>query len=304
MGEAFYKAGTLNHSRPLRPQHLKFESVNVEVAGKKLNQLESAVEWLCPNGEVEADEEIADEVILPAPIADPGQPTAEEVSLHEMTHCPFEKWCSHCVRGQAPEDPHRKVKPKDKVDVEDREESLPKVAMDYCFMGSKGLIKMGSLTEGTGKEGDGIEAKDNPILVMHDSKSGMAFTYVVHKKGSYEAIVRAVSKDLDRLGYKQLILKRDQENSIEELAMKVKAYWSGEAIPERSPVGESQSNARVERCIRTIGGRIRTLKDALEFKLKCIIPAEHPMMQWLVKWASLTHNVFQVKRNGKRRIKH
>ena len=102
------------------------------------------------------------------------------------------------------------------------------------------------------------------------------------------------------MGYKQLILKRDQENSIEELAMKVKAYWNGEAIPERSPVGESQSNARVERCIRTIGGRIRTLKDALEFKLKCIIPAEHPMMQWLVTRASLTHNVFQVKSNGKK----
>ena len=76
-------------------------------------------------------------------------------------------------------------------------------------------------------------------------------------------------------------------------------YFEGEVVPERSPIGESQSNAKVERSIRTLGGRLRTLKDALEFKLQCILPATHPVTQWIVKWAAFTHNAFQVKKNGK-----
>ena len=136
-------------------------------------------------------------------------------------------------------------------------------------------------------------------MVMHDSKSERPFTYAVQKKGSYEALVKLVVQYLDRLGYKRMIMKCDQENSIEELCTALTRNFSGEVVPERVPVGKSQSNARVERCIRTMGGRIWTLKDALEFKLKCIIPATHPVMQWIVKWASFTHSECQVKRCGK-----
>ena len=39
-------------------------------------------------------------------IKDPGQPTQAQIDEHNLSHCPFERWCSHCVRGQAPEDPH------------------------------------------------------------------------------------------------------------------------------------------------------------------------------------------------------
>ena len=38
-------------------------------------------------------------------IVDPGQPTQEEIDIHEVTHCPFKRWCAQCVRGQAGEDP-------------------------------------------------------------------------------------------------------------------------------------------------------------------------------------------------------
>ena len=43
-------------------------------------------------------------------IKDPGQPTQAQIDEHDLTHCPFRAWCSHCARGQAPEDPHRRNK--------------------------------------------------------------------------------------------------------------------------------------------------------------------------------------------------
>ena len=229
-------------------------------------------------------------------IKDPGQPTQAEVDEHELTHCPYKPWCSHCVRGKAAEDPHRRKKEAEKE--KDKEEGIPTVSLDYCFMGSKGLIKAEEGEIGRGKEGDGVDAKDNPIVVIHDSKSGTAFAHAVKKKGRYESIVKTIVRNLDSLGYNKITMKRDQESSIEELCSAVKQYWNGEAIPERSPTGESQSNGRVERCIRSIGGQIRTLKDALEFKIKTIIPATHPIMAWIVQWAAFTHNKCQVGRDG------
>ena len=231
-------------------------------------------------------------------IADPGQPTQDEIDSHEVAHCPFKRWCAHCVRGQASEDPHRRKTETVKEDIGDGQK-IPIVAIDYCFMGSCGLVRDGEWKDGKGREADGIEAKDNPILTMQEDGAENIFAYPAQKKGAYEAMVKAITKDIDSLGYKKIVLKRDQETAIEELAMKITTYFSGEVIPERPPVGESQSNSKVERSIQTLGGRLRTLKDALEFKLKCIIPATHATMPWLVKWAAFTHNAFQHKRNGK-----
>ena len=203
------------------------------------NEIARGVHWL----EKAKDEEEENERRMKQ-IKDPGQPTQEEVDEHELTHCPFKSWCSHCVRGKAAEDPHRRKKSAEKD--QEREEGLPTVSLDYCFMGSKGLIKADEGETGEGKERDGVDAKDNPIVVIHDSRSGTAFAHAVKKKGRYEGIVKAAVRNLDSLGYNKVILKRDQESSIEELCSAIKQYWNGEAIPERSPIGESQANGRVE----------------------------------------------------------
>ena len=37
---------------------------------------------------------------------DPGQPTAEQLELHRLTHWPFRSWCPWCVMGRARGAPH------------------------------------------------------------------------------------------------------------------------------------------------------------------------------------------------------
>ena len=64
----------------------------------------------------------------------------------------------------------------------------------------------------------------------------------------------------------------------------------------QSPVGDSQANGDIERAIRTVQGQIRTMKSALEANYKVEIGEKHPVMPWLVSYASsLIVSAFLVK---------
>ena len=61
---------------------------------------------------------------LPKPTA----PTREQREIHEMCHYPYASWCSHCVRGKAVNNPHRKLKKHAAC------KSEPVVSGDFCFL--------------------------------------------------------------------------------------------------------------------------------------------------------------------------
>ena len=76
-------------------------------------------------------EECDDEVNEVAPIVtikDPGQPTAEELETHNVTHLPHRAWCPICVKNAAQNNPHKKV-------IHVRETEM--FGMDYMYMSSK-----------------------------------------------------------------------------------------------------------------------------------------------------------------------
>ena len=76
---------------------------------------------------------------------------------------------------------------------------VPHVSMDYCFMGQD-------------------EDKCMPILVMKDEKSKHVFSHVVPKKGASVAYcVQQTVRNLEQVGYPKMVIKCDQENSIEDL---------------------------------------------------------------------------------------
>ena len=55
---------------------------------------------------------------------------------------------------------------------------------------------------------------------------------------------------------------------------------------ENSKVGDSNSNARVERAIQELGGLVRTFRAALESRLGAKIGLDHVIVPWLVKHAA------------------
>ncbi len=61
---------------------------------------------------------------------------------------------------------------------------------------------------------------------------------------------------------------------------------AGAIIPELSTVGECESNGTIERSILPIGGLVRTLKDAVEAADGIKLDQNHPILPWLVMYAS------------------
>jgi hypothetical protein len=206
----------------------------------------------------------------------PVKPTKAEKEDHERDHIPFRSWCAHCMRGKTKASGHR-----GEGDQERREK--PIVSMDYAFLG----IKKGKDKEERKKlEEEAMKAGNTPTLVMFDAEAKGIFTYVVDKKGADDRVCRRVVTDLDNLGYKEIVLKGDQEPALASLMAVIKANWDGDAAMENSPVRESEGNGAVERAIQTWEGQVRTMKDALESRIGEEISPDHVVMTWLAEYAA------------------
>ena len=116
---------------------------------------------------------------------DPGAPTEEEIQAHNITHMPFRAWCPACVAGKAKGRPHRQGE-------EEEKKGVPQIVFDYGFMGSDG------------------DEETMAIQVAKDRRSRMIFAHVVPRKGmSHIHGATELIKDIEKLGYKQIILKSD-----------------------------------------------------------------------------------------------
>ena len=103
------------------------------------------------------DEDTMEAEIIQARRA-PKEPSEEERRRHEATHLPYRSWCVHCVRGRGQKKPHFRSK--------GNEEGVPKISMDYFFLG-----------------GDNAAASENPMIVLVDERNGNRFARMVEHKG-------------------------------------------------------------------------------------------------------------------------
>lgn len=69
------------------------------------------------------------------------------------------------------------------------------------------------------------------------------------------------------------------------------------ATPESSAVGSSASNGRAERAVQQVEDQIRVGKSALESKLKCTIPCNHPVVRWMVEHYFDVINKYSITQN-------
>ena len=71
------------------------------------------------------------------------------------------------------------------------------------------------------------------------------------------------------------------------------------AAPELTHPGESQSNGLAERSVGIFEDQFRTLKCALEQRIKMRIPSKHPVMSWLVEHTACVLNKYALDAHGK-----
>ena len=180
---------------------------------------------------------------------DPGRPTKEEVAKHNITHMPFRAWCAACVGGKAKDRLHHSVDGGNK--------EVPQVVFDYMM----------------GGEGDSETAA---IQVTKDRRSRMIFAHVVPRKGMIHAHGAAeMLKDMEKLGYHEVILKSDGEPALKAIQKEVRERREKPTMLENSPAGDSCANGAAERAVQAVGGQVRVLKFALENRLGIKLPVQH-----------------------------
>ena len=83
---------------------------------------------------------------------------------------------------------------------------------------------------------------------------------------------------LASVGNSALLTKTDGEPAIIALREAVTSLRDGETIPESLAKGESQSNGKVERAVRTLRARMRTMKYYIQDKANMKIGSDQPIL--------------------------
>ena len=118
-----------------------------------------------------------------------------------------------------------------------------------------------------------------PMIVVEERETGAIFAHMCSQKGPGDRwIVRRIGKDLKEMGFggTRIILKCDQENPIAAVQQEViKNRPDVATVPRHSPVGESQSNGRVENAIRRVQEQVRAFYDQLKARTGVLMGTDH-----------------------------
>ena len=193
----------------------------------------------------------------------PHEPSEFEEQKHNLTHIPFQPWCTSCVKGKAQADPHKRT---ERI-IEDSE--LPVIQCDYLMLKD---------TAGTG----GLK-----VLSMCVRTFGYGMSTVVETKGPTDmyATMWAV-KMLNFLGLSDIILQCDPEPSLIKWAESVKSKRTERTVIRSSPRRSHQSNGGVENYQKQLQGQVRTMLVAMQEHTKYRPSADNALMRWIVRHAA------------------
>ena len=236
------------------------------------------------------------------PMAAPPELTPAQWAKHSLTHLPYHPGCSICRACKRPNSAH--------VKSHEADRTIPLLVGDYAFCRDS--------------KDEGLAT----LLVLRLFPYRLIFSFVVAAKGPDPLVVTRIAKLITDCGLMHFAYRSDKEPAIismiqEACAMAgrsgvhVKSDDEAEAalddgdsntgeiqedahprvvdrahiaVPEHSHPGESQSNGLAERAVQDLVNHVRVLKLALETNINARLPAEHPVMAWLVEHAAYLLN--------------
>ena len=231
-----------------------------------------------------------DTEVEPVKVAtDPGRPTERQIEEHRMTHIPFRSWCRWCVLGRGRGLQHR-ARPGSLI---------PVIGIDYYFLTSSGV----KLKEELKMDDEQIDAARQrgelaKCIVVRCYVSKSVFGHVIPRKGLDEdgIVVDKILQDLEWMGHTRIIVKADNEPSIQALARRAIELAKielkdMEQVSKEDPVAhDSMTNGGTEVGVRLLRGLFRSVKLCLEARINMEIPVDHPMIAWMMEHASLLLN--------------
>ena len=193
----------------------------------------------------------------------PREPSEFEKQKHNLTHIPFQPWCTSCVKGKAQAEPHKRT---ERI-IEDSE--LPVIQCDYLML--KDIAGTGGLK----------------VLSMYVRTFGYGMSTVVETKGPTDSYATTWAvKMLNFLGLSDIILQCDPEPSLIKWAESVKSKRTERTVIRSSPRRSHQSNGGVENYQKQLQGQVRTMLAAMQEHTKYRPSADNALMRWIVRHAA------------------
>ena len=202
----------------------------------------------------------------------PDNPTEAERREHEASgHAVYRSWCEPCIKASGLAQQHRRR--------DHGEDRIPVIVMDYWYLGE--------------------EEGSKPHFVAKDRKSGMVMATAIDRKNMIEG--KLLSRFIELLGYREIILKSDGERTI--VAMKKRVARDVKhlvkAVCEESPAGDSQANGEAEQAVREVKRQTKAVAIMLGEKLEGGLPEGHPIATWICRYAAEQGNRFKVGKDGR-----
>ncbi len=200
-------------------------------------------------------------------------PSDKEVEERNLGHAAFRSWRPHRVKRRA-ESYGRVKKAQDEGEV-------PKVVVDYTR---------------TRSEQEKEEEKGTPIVVAKDNKTKTIMARIAPSNEAESYGVETVDMMVERLGYRKLIMRSDDEPAILALKEAVRRESHVEIVLYKVPVGDHQADGLLANAIENGQGQFRMIRDALESRHGRRVGGEHQVAPRMV-----THAASVVNRVGKTR---
>ena len=270
------------------------------------------------------DDTTGDGAIPAVPLTSPKMMSASQRAIHDLTHLPYHPGCEICVSCRRPNTHHRSLK--------NSERTVPLMVGDYCF--PKHTADSESLTVLVIRVypyklfftcSVPCKGRDPHVvnrLARFIKECGLLhFTFRSDREPAILAMMEEACTLSGRKGSKDLATTDAEAISHEEmfidnpdgvvLADEVPVSdiphvpssrlveSTHTAAPELTHPGESQSNGLAERSVGIFEDQFRTLKHALEFRLKHRLPASHPVTAWLIEHTAWVLNKFHLGIDGR-----
>ena len=254
------------------------------------------------------------------PLSSPKGMTAAQRAVHDLTHLPYEPGCEICASTRRPNTPHRSLK---------SERLIPLLVGDYCFPKHSGdgdpltvlVIKVYPyklffvcVVPVKGRDPRIVQRLERFI-----KECGLVhFAFRSDREPAIVAMLEEACALSGRRGIRdvgdssdQMLSQSDlaggdgnlsmEPNVVDETDVATVADLdpSHTAAPEMTHPGESQSNGLAERSVGLWEDQFRTLKHALELRLKHRLPMDHPVTAWLVEHTAWVLNKYHLGNDGR-----
>ena len=217
----------------------------------------------------------------PLPVAEPpAVPSEAEVKAHRLTHIPYARWCSACVKTRARGDKHGSRKEVDRT---------PVVQVDFFF----------TTVDPDGRPEE-EELPEHPCsLVAIDVDTRMVLAVPGPNKGGI-ALKRYV-EELLRFTIalhdeEHIVLRSDGEPSIKAVVRataEARASLGRRTTQRTTPTGDHQANGAAERAVQTVRRLGNTLVEDIE-ETYGKLPVGADLRLWAQPHAAFLYNRFHV----------